>query len=162
MARTDFYRTADGCDEQEFGMMPSTHGPQFTLKIERREPVCARWITSDKRISRHLSGPNCPSPSPKPSFRLRDYTSTGQRVRPGGSACSSKMDLRNTDSVLSRRKTSFLDDLSNSGPTVRQYSEVRASEPHATCRGSPQPSRCPNLDIDSRKRASPNDAAHGK
>ena len=29
-------------------------------------------IGSDKRISRHLSGRNRPSPSAKPSFRLRD------------------------------------------------------------------------------------------
>ena len=61
VARTDFYCTADGCDEQEFGMMPSTHGPQFTLKIDRREPVCARRITSDKRNFSTSVRASCPS-----------------------------------------------------------------------------------------------------
>ena len=58
------------------------------------------------------------------SVWLSDFTSTGQRVRPGGSACASNTVVWGTRSV-----------------------QTAASGPHATCLGIPHPSRCPNLDI---------------
>jgi hypothetical protein len=84
-AGTDLYGTADCCDEQEFGVVPSTHARQFTLKIERRESVCTRRITSDKRIYRQLSVGVVIVPQSRcvvPKQRTQKYDTTAPHTHP--------------------------------------------------------------------------------
>jgi hypothetical protein len=105
-----------------------------------------------------------------PNTAVTVYWKNGKVVVTDGPYAETKEQLGGVQ-VLEARDLNHAIQLISQSPGVKRaatekgYVAMRAaisSEPHATCRRIPQSSRCPNLDIGCRNRASSYDAVHCK